>query len=285
MRDILIVGATSLVGSRIVRNLAGKYAFHLASRRGHSNLTVDLATIQPLVFPRAYSVVIHCAAAFGGDSPEDMIRNEVVNSVGALRVALAAKEARCRHLIYIGSIFSCDSPSNSHFNSYGISKLHGHENQQAVCHKGGVKFCSLWPSQLYDNECIGRKHQAALYSMVDRAREGKDIVINGKTDPLRNYLHVDDLVRIIERIIELGAIGTYYCVAPKSHTISEVARIAQETFGRGGSVLRNPSAPDIGTIFIPDGQPLYDAVNFTPERDLASGMRAIRAFLEGGAEC
>ena len=277
MTRVLIIGGSSMVGQRLRARLGNGYAVSTAGRDSLDNVRLGLTEdIQP-ANGQQFEVVIHCAASFGGNNAEGMVENELINSVGALRIGNFAVRAGCKHLIYLSSISSYDHPSNGYFGSYGLSKRHGQENLALQCREASMRFTSLLLAQLYDERGAARKHQPLFYRIVDCARSGADVTLYGKSDALRNFLFVDDLAAIVERVIAGEVSGVFPCIHPESHKLSDIARIAFDVFGKGGKVVFQTEKPDIPGVYIPELGELYVLLNYLPETSLRTGMEKIHA--------
>ncbi len=240
------------------------------------DLLDDIASAQFNNVPNEIDVAIYCSASFLGNSINDAVHNEMINSVGSLRAAQIADKLNTKHFINVSSISSL---ANQSMNSYGLSKKHGHENLLYIFKEIGMKYTSLFFSQLYDEYGKARKHQRMLYSFIDSAFIGQDIWIYGNNDPYRNYLFIDDAVNIIRGVILHDLVGSYPCVHPSSNTCSEVAKMIQAVINKGGQVgfLRDKS--DIPDIEIPTDISIYDKINYLPSIDLIQGITRIKNCL------
>jgi nucleoside-diphosphate-sugar epimerase len=274
---VLLVGSTSMIGGRLRERLAPGDDVVAAGRGGHDELPFDLAATDAPPDPRGpFDVLIHCAASFGDDRPEERVRNELVNAVGALRVGQLAVAAGCGHLIYLSSLFGYDHPENGYFGSYGLSKRHGQENLALACARAGIGFTALILTQVYDERGEARKHQGLFYYILDCAARGADFTLHGTSDPRRNFLFVEDVATIIERVMAGRVCGLFPCLHPDSPRLSEIAATAYEAFGRGGRVRFDPSRPDPPTVYLPDDLSLYETIGYRPATDLRAGITRIR---------
>ena len=274
---ILIIGGGSMVGQRLCSRLEKAYSVATTGRDNAANISFDLERDSEPTNGQQFDVVVHCAASFRGNDAKGMVENELINSVGALRVGNFASRAGCKHLIYLSSISIYDHPDNGYFGSYGLSKRHGQENLALVCSQVGMRFTSLLLSQLYDERGAARKHQPLFYRIVDCARSGANVTLYGKSDALRNFLFVDDLAAIVERVIAGEVSGVFPCIHPESHKLSDIARIAFDVFGKGGKVVFQAEKPDIPGVYIPELGELYVLLNYLPETSLRAGIEKIHA--------
>lgn len=263
-----------MIGRRLADRLVTSRRILTVGRSPGSDIALDLGADEPLdPGSTEADVMIHCASAFGSNSIEDSIQNELVNSAGCLRVAQLAALLRCLHLIYLSSISA--HPKNSNATSYGLSKRHGRENLELACGVAGIGLTTLSIAQVYDELGDARKHQPLFYHILDCARTGRDFVLFGKNDPLRNLLFIEDLVTVIERVVCRRITGAYNVVHPTSYRISEIAQIAFDVFRAGGSVVRVPEKPDPVSVWYPHDASVFPAIDYEPETDLRSGINLI----------
>ncbi|MGG4049558.1 NAD-dependent epimerase/dehydratase family protein [Paenibacillus favisporus] len=279
---ILIIGNTSALGRRLWNSLSNnENEVYLAGRSDNPDIYLDLSfpdfNFEKL--PESIDVIIHCAASFKGNSIDEALENELINSLGTYKVLKIAEKTNCKHIIYISSLSIYDHIENDYFGSYGLSKRHGQENLKHYCSISGIMFTALMVSQIYDEKSQFLKHQGMLYRIIEKAYLGQDIDIYGNKDPLRNYLHVIDLINIISSIISFKLQGEFNCLFPRSYKLSEIGTIALSIFNKGGKVNFLRDKADIGSIYIPDDGSLYSYIN-KPTIDLEQGIRMLKKEYE-----
>jgi len=269
---IAIVGIRSMLGSRLGLQLQkSSHSIVTAGRSPEDDIHLDLTKpYKPNSGLGQFDALVHCAASFEKEGLEGATRNELANAMGALQVGQLARDAHCGHVILISSISAL--PENVGLSSYGLSKRHGQECLEWACNREGITFTALQPSQLYDECGIARKHQPLLYHIVDCARAGRDFPLYGNQDPLRNYLHLQDLLTVIQAVLDKRIRGCYPVVHPRSHTVSEVANTAFSVFRRGGKVVSRPEMPDIEAFFIPRSQQIFELTEVEPTIELRRGI-------------
>ena len=279
---VLIIGNTSFVGHYIRARLSPVHNVKMAGRSTDADIKVDLGDLTtPFNASERFDILIHCAANFGGDEYQDMIRNEQINAVGAFVAGNMAKSTGCKHVIYISTISACENPDNGYLGSYGLSKRHGQENLDLFCQLKGISYTALQPSQLYDKAALSEKHQPLLYHFLERASEGKDITIYGSTNPMRNYLYIEDFVDVVKLVLEQKVTGIFPCVHPHSTRLSEIATAAFNVYAQGGNVHFDPSKADPPSIYFPNDNKLYEAIGYHPVTGLTDGIRHIRDHKRG----
>ncbi len=265
-----------MIGTAFKHNLGHEYDIKTAGRNGPFDYYLDLHEFScKKYFPDEIGkvdLILHCAASFGND----FLENESINSLGSLYVALLARHIQCQRMIYLSSTSVFNVAENENYNFYGLSKKHGEENMAWVCKNFDIAFASIAVSQVYDDFGLARKHQPFLYNLIDSARKGEDFFIWGSKDPFRNYLHLDDLVECMRRIIESGISGDYSCTNPQSHKISQIASLVYDVFDNGGNIRFLFEKPAIPSVYIPDSRVLYEKIGFAPVIDLKEGVERIK---------
>jgi nucleoside-diphosphate-sugar epimerase len=275
---VLVVGSRSFVGRRVAERLRPAHEVETAGRDEGATLRLELGGAARLPAPdeRRYDALVHCAASFEPATPGGQLRNELVNAVGALEVGDLAARTGCRQVVLLSTVSVFDEHDGRLADSYALSKRHGQENLELACRAAGVALCTLCPGGIYDERGEGRRHQPLLYHIVDCARRGADFELHGKADPLRNFLHVDDLAALVEAALGLGLSGTFPVLHPESHRVGEVAELAFRVFGRGGRVVRAEDEPDLRTVRFPEGGEIYARTGRHPLIDLARGLALMR---------
>jgi nucleoside-diphosphate-sugar epimerase len=276
----LIIGSTSIIGAAIATELASLGPVATAGRRD-ADFLVDLADpYAKLSVGRPFDAVIYVAADFGGRSDADFIRAEEVNAVGVLRGCAIAKAAGAKHFVLISSVSAQYRSGDPYFGIYALSKRHGEEVTELFCAQNKMTLTIVRPTAVYDAAGGCRAHQGLLYGMIDRAIAGDDITLYGSTDPERSYLYISDLASAVKGVVETTLAGTFVCASPQRLRISELARLALQTFGSAGRVHFDPSKsdiPDLGQIV---GVDLFEQLGDAPRIDMAEGLRLVReAFL------
>lgn len=272
---VLIIGSTSLIGRHIGGSLSLDHEVLYAGRR-RGDYFLDLEDMDHS-FPddQKFEAVIHCAAAFGGEAEDDFSRAELVNSVGSLAVAKLARRVRADHLVMLSSVSAFYAPGHAFYNAYALSKRHGDELVSLYCEKFGLPLTILRPTQIYGNEDGYRTHQPLLYHIIDRAAHGQDVVLFGRNDAQRNYLHVDDLKEVVKRVLTSRPMGIFPVTAHRSWALSEIAKFAFDAFGTPARVMFDPDRGDIPDLPTPDSTPFLEKIGMTETIEMPEGIRRV----------
>jgi nucleoside-diphosphate-sugar epimerase len=227
-------------------------------------------------FPKEdFDVAILFGADFGGSSTEDLIRAEMVNAIGSLKVANFLIESSVPHIIYISSVSAGLIKSDDYFSMYGLSKRHAEDLLAVACSLNGVALTVLRPSAIYDFKGTCYKHQPLMYEIVRKAVNGEPLVVNGDQDPLRNYIFIDDVVEVIARSIESVPEGVFMCASPENISLLEIAEIASRTVGKKLEYSFNTSLPNIKTLDLNVNVDLYEILDFYPKVSIEEGIAGI----------
>lgn len=276
----LVIGSTSVIGKAVARALSRYGQVKLAGRR-NSDITFDLSSQVPCACDERFDLVVLAAADFGGGQPDDMVRAELVNSVGALAACRLAEQCGARHFIMLSSRWASHQATDPYFGSYSLSKRHAEEVASLYCQERGMALSVLRISQVYDSGEQCRPHQPLLYAIADKAQAGQTIELYGRNDARRNYLHLSDLAEVCARLAKQGIAGLYNCGHPETPRLSEIVQTAFEAFGKPLDLRFLPEKSDI-----PDLPPfdcaheLYEQIGFAPRIDVRRGFELMRAHRE-----
>jgi GDP-L-fucose synthase len=298
-----IAGHRGLVGSAVWRHFATS-GFEALIGRTSSEL--DLrdrpATFAFFEAERPRTVVL-AAAKVGGimansTYPADFLSDNLRIQLNVLDAAQAVGVER---LLFLGS--SCiypkfapqpiseDSlltgPLEPTNDAYAIAKIAGVLHVQAMRRQHGVRWVSAMPTNLYgpgDNFDPQTSH--VLAALIRRFHEAKatdapSVTLWGTGTPRREFLHVDDLARACELLLE-----SYDDPAPinvgvgDDLTIAELGDLVAGVAGYPGKVLFDPSKPDGTPRKLLDVRRITQ-LGFKPEIGLEQGIAATYEWYAG----
>lgn len=252
--DILLTGATGLVGGRLCRRLLGAGHRITAFHRASSDLSVlrdlginyvigdltDGASIMHAV--RGHEVVVHAAADLAR-WPRRERALYAVNVKGTRDVVIACREAGVRRLVHVSSVATIGISSNPRrpadesfpFNlersglRYHLSKKQA-EDKVLRAASDGLDAVVLNPSTI----CGPHGH----------AFRGSDVitsVLRSRIVPYfvggRNMVHVDDVADGIVSALTKGRAGERYILGGENLTYRRMAEIAAAAFGLTDRIL------------------------------------------------
>jgi GDP-L-fucose synthase len=220
---ILVAGATGLAGSAIIRELTrlNKEVIGISSK--DLNLLDRDATFD--FFSKVKpNVVIDAAAKVGGIGANNAFPVEFLSNNIQIQTNLmdASHSVGVDRFIFLGSncIYpkNCPQPIKEEYiltglleptnSAYAIAKLAGIELIKSYRKEYGHRWISVMPVNLYgpnDNFDLESSHvfPALIRKFVDAVRNKDEVVtIWGTGNPLREFLHADDLAKAIVVCLE-----------------------------------------------------------------------------------
>jgi GDP-L-fucose synthase len=292
---IYVAGHRGLAGSAIWRHLNNDGFSNLV---GFSSSELDL-TNRPAVLEMMArikpDVVIDAAAKVGGIHANDTYPAEFLsdNLQIQLNVMDAAHQAGVARLLFLGS--SCIYPkfaeqpikesslltgeleeTNS---AYGIAKIAGILQVQAMRKQYGHRWISAMPTNLYGpNDNYHPENSHVLAAFIRRFHEAKisgakSVTIWGTGSPLREFMHVDDLASAVAFLLEnYDDPETINVGSGQEISISELAALVAEIVGFEGSIDHDLSQPDGTPRKMLDSSRLH-ALGWKPRWELREGIQ------------
>ena len=264
---IYIAGHRGLAGSGIWRHLEAKGYQDLV---GLSSRDLDL-TNRPSVFEAMREikpgVVIDAAARVGGihannTYPADFLSQNLQIQVNLLD---AAHEAGVDRLLFLGSacIYPKFAPQpipesalltgalEETNDAYGIAKIAGIIQVQAVRRQHGRNWISAMPTNLYGpNDNFHPENSHVLAALIRRFHDAKKAGVNevfiwGTGAPTREFMHVDDLASAVQFLLQnYDEPETINLGTGVETSIQELAHLVAEAVGFEGKITNDTKKPD-----------------------------------------
>lgn len=264
---IYIAGHQGMVGSACLRLLKRKgYNQLIYKTKKELDLTKqnDVADFFKHETPKA---VIAAAAKVGGiwannEYPYDFLMSNMLIQNNLIKAAL---ENGVEKFIFLGS--SCIYPrmSNQPIKEeyllegqleksnqwYAISKISGVKLIESIRRVYKKDYVSLMPTNMYgpnDNYDLEKSH--VLPALIRKFHEAKvkgdlPVVLWGSGEPLREFLHVDDLASAIFFLLKSKTHDNIYNVGSGEEiSIKNLSLIVQKIVGHKGLIVWDDSKPD-----------------------------------------
>jgi GDP-L-fucose synthase len=295
-RRIWVAGHRGMVGSAIMRRLAGEDAEILTVDRRDVDLREQAAVRQWVAWTKP-DVIILAAAKVGGilanDSyPADFLFDNLVIETNVIQ---AAHLADVEQLVFLGS--SCiypkfapqpikedallTGPLEPTNEWYAVAKIAGIKLCQAYRRQYGRRYISIMPCNLYglnDNFDLSTSHVLpALIRKFHAAKaDGKtEVVVWGTGTPMREFLYVDDLADAVVFLMDrYDGSEPINCGAGSDVSIRQLAETVGRVIGFGGKLVFDTSKPDGTPRKLMDSSRLA-ALGWRPKTGLEEGIREV----------
>jgi len=300
-RRVFVAGHRGMVGSAIVRRLAGENCEVLTVSHSELDL-IDQGAVREWMGRMRPDVVVVAAAKVGGilanDSlPADFLYDNLMIEANLIEAAFRTSVDK---LLFLGS--SCiyprlaaqpiredallTGPLEPTNEWYAVAKIAGIKLCQAYRRQHGADFISAMPTNLYgpgDNYDAQSSH--VLPALIRKAHEARQsgagqIEIWGTGMPRREFMHVDDLADACVFLLRHWSGDSHVNVGTGSDvTILEAAQLVMAAVGFAGKVVTDPTKPDGTPRKLMDSS-LLASLGWTPRISLEDGIAdAYRHYL------
>jgi len=234
-------------------------------------------------------VIVHLAAIPGlvrcNENPDEAIS---VNVFGTYQVLEAARRHSVQKVIFSSSAASYgvpkilpvkeDHPLNP-MNLYGVTKLAGEKLMRVYHDNFDMETVTLRFGNIYGVGLFS-KDNTVIPKFVKLGLGGKPLTIYGDGSSTREYVHVDDIVQSIEKVISSTGIGgEVYNVGAHSVKIREIADIvSRNIFEANGVQIDSTNLPErVGeTKYLEyDYSKIISELGYKPSWDVDRGIRQL----------
>jgi nucleoside-diphosphate-sugar epimerase len=281
MKQIAITGATAAFTKHFIAKFSDKFQITTIGRKNAAIIYDLLADVSDFVYDKKFDSLIHVAASFTDNNDAEILETVGVNALGTLKACMLARKTNVKHLILISSMSAVLDTNSCYYSFYAISKKQAEDLALLYCVRHNIKLTILRPSQIYDEAGFFRTHQPLLYLFADNAEAGKDLFIYGSHDAWRNYIHIIDLLSVVDKVIEAEIVGIYPVIYQQNIRLSEMASAALTAFGTNGKIIFLENKPDISDNIFEINDSIYEKTNYFPQIDPQKGMRLISNFRRG----
>jgi len=258
---ILITGGSGLVGRHLKDILPD--AIYISSK--DFDLT-NINEVDKMFDVYRPNVVIHLAARVGGivdniNHPVEYLEENILMNINVLK---KCHEYRVDRLISILStciypdvvdtyplkeedLFNGPPPPDNF--SYAMSKRCMATHIDSYVKQYKKKWCYLIPCNLYgEHDKYEEHHSHFVSALIKKIYEATDTIeIWGTGKPLRQFMHAEDLARVIKYMIDNDIVENFNVAPNYVYSIEEMTKIGMESCGKGDLELVYDSTK-------PDGQ-------------------------------
>lgn len=273
---IYVAGHRGMVGSAIVRRLQAKGYRNIVTASHRELDLTDQAAVRAFFARQRIDVVVLAAARVGGihannTYPADFIQDNLLIQCNVIGTAHAAGVQR---LLFLGS--SCIYPRSAlqpmreealltgtlepTNEPYAVAKIAGIKLCESFTRQHGRDYRSVMPTNLYGpGDSFHPDNSHVIPALLRRFHEAvqagaEEVTIWGSGNPMREFLHVDDMAAASVHVMELPLRDYQKYTQPMlSHinvgtgldcTIRELAETVARVTGYTGRLAWDRSKPD-----------------------------------------
>ena len=262
---VLVTGGAGFIGSHVVERLlrAGHAVValdNLSSGRRENLpsdcplLVLDLrdAALAETVERLAPRALLHFAAQIDlRRSLEDPLGDAEENIVGSLRLLEAAVAAGAEHFVFAssgGAIYGealapqDEAHREAPLSPYGVAKLAVDKYLDVYARQGRLATCSLRLSNVYGPRQADLGEAGVVAVFARRLAAGQPLRVHGDGGQTRDFLFVDDVAALAERVIAGRATGVFNAGTGVETSIARLAERMSALAGGGGIEAAPPVA-------------------------------------------
>ncbi|PHU34541.1 NAD-dependent epimerase/dehydratase family protein [Pseudobutyrivibrio ruminis] len=257
MKKIAVCGYTSSVGNKFCKNT--KFQIVKIGRKD-ADVQMDLLdgkATGDINILKDCDALINFAALSECDSDAEKNNMIKVNVNGPLFLAELANEYNIPYIIHISSISATYRETDNFYGYYSITKKTGEDLLKLYCKQKQIGLCILEPTAMYGDQSFA-KHQKLLYNIINQVRNNETVTLYGKNDAKRNYLDVEILCSVIEKLLDKDLQGKYIVANMKNCSLSEIVDELDSYFGHKSNICFMSEKPDIMDCVINDEGKIYD---------------------------
>lgn len=273
MKKIAVCGYNSSVGKYFIEKYKDAFEFILVGRK-NPDIYLDLRELKyndNMQKLRGCEAFINFAADTNSATDEEILGMIKTNVLGAVFLAELVKKYDIPRFIHISSIsatYDCEDP---YYGYYAESKRSADAFIELYCKQNNISYTILRPSSLFGTEDFV-KHQRFLYTLIEKVKNKENIQLYGAVDVKRNYLHVDTISEIVDRLIESERIGAFEAVNTVNDRISEIVDALNRKYDGNSQIEFLEDKPNIiERVFKTDGR-IYDLLDMKKPHGIADEL-------------
>ena len=250
MKNILVIGGTGFIGSNIVKQLLiegynvsilelPNCNNHVSNAKIYHGRLEQFDLIKKIIIEDSIDTVIHLASSLIPSSNLDDYLNEiemVIKPTIKLIHFLATSNIKFVYFSSGGTIYGVnkdgifsESDKTNPISYYGQSKLILEESIILENRRLGLKYLIIRPSNPYG---IGQNifgKQGFIAVSIGHILNSEKITIWGDGSVIRDYIHIDDLVNGVVKLLKTEKINEIYNIGSgKGYSIREIISILKK---------------------------------------------------------
>lgn len=234
-------------------------------------------------------VVIHLAALSNleicNEYPQEAIDTNIYGTyqvMEAVKILGIKKVINCSSAAVYGEPSEIPISENTSLNAmnlYGITKIAAEKIVNSYWINNRIETVNLRFGNIYGVGLYTPLY-AVIPKFVDQAMSGKDITIYGDGESTRDYIHINDIIRAIIKIMETGKIGgETYNLGGETLTVNQIAEMIVSEIKKITDIEPNVinTTPRIGETkeFSYDLSKIRNEIGFENEWTVHEGIRQL----------
>lgn len=279
---LLITGSSGFIGQHLVKEFLD---FDIVQASEQTMNLKDPQRVEQVIAQVQPEVVIHLAAKTEvALSFDNYLEVSEVNYVGTVALAEANRKLNPKLRLFVmastmetyghqphGIPFTEETPQYPAA-PYAVAKVASEKYLHYMRYAYNFPFVTLRQTNTYgrhDNDFF------IVERIISQMIAG-DVCKLGAREPWRNFLYIDDLVRLYRRIVQDQPLGETFVTGPDNALpIWELAETIQNLMGWSGEIVWDTQPVRPGEIFYLNSNPqkAYDVLSWRPEVELDEGLK------------
>ncbi|MDQ3100510.1 MAG: NAD-dependent epimerase/dehydratase family protein [Bacteroidota bacterium] len=300
---IVITGASGFIGGSFLKKLLSENAGHdviclSSSDAGQEKLLAQWPQLKVFALREIDSPTVLQAMNgadtlihFGwstvprtadADPRKDLLEN-VYDGVSLIGSAGNAGIGKFIFLSSGGTVYgnSADAPfredhATRPVSAYGISKLTFEHYLRSVSSHNTMQHVILRPGNIYGRVTDPLRPQGVIEHWMHQILRNDPVHVWGNTDVVRDYVHVDDLVKVLMALLEHTGEEQMFNVGTGIGTsLAQLIQLLKEVSGREFQVVQNSGDITTPLVNILNSDRLRDQLGFAPDIQLGEGLKQL----------
>lgn len=303
MEKCLILGAGGFIGKALCRKLHKKYEI-IAYDRAYSTELESIGDIRQIVgdFSQArdftnilqgVDTVVHLISTTLPSDATDGIPEEIMNNIVPTTALLESMvKTGVRQIIFSSSGGTVYGDTQDRINvvtsplapicSYGVQKKVIEAYLEFYGIRYGLKYKIARISNPYGVGQDTKKPQGVIPIFIRRLLDGEPITIFGEGTEVRDYIYMDDLMTLLEKLIMYEGDEHIFNIATgKVYSLQEIIDKIQKTVGKQFTeiVYKERRFCDVKKSLL-DAETTWDLLQYRPQVSLDDGIARLYRLLE-----
>ena len=290
----LVIGGQGFIGSAFVSVLVKQgHEVTTVSRQGAEavpgvqTLTggMDALAARADLLENA-DIICHLASATTPSSSPDGPLNDIESNLApSLRLLEAMRQNGNRRLMYLssgGAIYGVpevlpipeDHPKKP-ISHYGLGKLAMESYLDYYAREHSFKIATIRPANPYGPGQGKIGQLGAVTTFLHMIQDCQTATLFGDGSTVRDFVHIDDLVAMMLRIVKTEACGTWNCGGGKGVSLLDLILLIENATGKTLNIEYKPARPIDPPKIVLDITRAKKDLGWSPEISLTQGLKTL----------